>query len=1221
MASSLHPIVICRRLARWCGDIVPKTLAEADARVSIMTELVEGIKAVKFFAWESSYLDRLFTARELECSLVWLLKMVASTMVCLGRVSPILASVVAIVTFHFMGNKLDAATVFATISVFQSLQGPLTQLPLALAAIASFKASLSRLQSFMDRPSRGDRVTIAGHGDSDTDSASSVIADGATLAFRPDDAPVLSGLNFRVPNGSLTAIVGGVGSGKSSLVSAIIGDFAPTAGQVSSCDSIGFVPQKAIVISGNVLDNVLFGRELDWDRFNEVMAASCFEHDLARLDNGVDTVIGERGSTLSGGQQQRLCIARALYANPDLLVLDDPLSAVDVSVCNRIFANAVLSRKAEGKTTVIACNQLHLLKCCDQILFLDDGAVAEQGTWPTLSTAGGRFQELIESAIIEDASETTDAPLVPATMNHPRATSGPSLMAGDSAPLQLSSSCNNSAKANVSISSGTADKSKSNGRPQAPQKPEAKTPGAYSIFANAFGHRFLVFTVLLSATSVALLGFSDITMADWIRKDSAGDESDSNIDMIVCAVASVIGSIGTLLTSYCCCFGGYWASNSIHNEVARRFTFAPLDWYQRTKSGEISSRLCTDLVTVDTSLSCLLDAQLQCTMQALATVTIISYLIPSMLLVVVVSLPVFCYVTSIVDKLSCDIRRVANQAGAPVLSNMSEAVAASQVTRAMGCSGYFLDRHYTFADDLHKAQYAQYINQAWHMQATSFIMSLFTFAAGCFVLLLPEIDAAQAGLVMSYATLLPSLMLFLTYTYLAANVITKSLERLLELKEVPQEPAHQIDSDADLPQGWPTQGSVTFENVHMQYAPGLPNVLRGVDLKFDSGLKIGVVGRTGAGKSSLVSALCRLTEIGAEGNDAGRILIDGVDIAKVGLAKLRSAISTIPQDPVLMCGTIRYNLDPFSKKSDMDVQAALKAACMDPSKMGAHVEAGGLNLSAGERQLLCFARAILSNGRIVVMDEPTASCDMGTDNKVQQIVREAFANTTVLCIAHRLSTIIDYDRILVLDAGKVAEFGRPEELLENLDGHLSRMLASTGASTDRKLRRKSRESWSSIQSSSSGRQCSAFASNGFDGSFGRSPGIGQSPGLQPRRSTLTFSPRRESIPEEPESDGCDDGAVVVPPLPRRGRGSWQAKQAGLLKQLQSENEGLKTQQQLSESEVLQNLLAEKEEENARLKLLLAEKALGSAGFGTPNSYPSSPDRRTSAAPAIESALL
>ena len=1196
-----------------------------------MTEFVEGIKAVKFFAWESSYLDSLFAARELECSLIWLQRMVFSTSVSLGRASPILSSVVAIVTFHLMGNRLDAATVFATISVFQNLRIPLIEVPAALTAIANFRVAVSRLQSFMDRPSRGDRVTIAGQDDSGADGACAVIAEDATLTFSPDDAPVLSGLTFRVSNGSLTAIVGGVGSGKSSLVSAIIGDFAPTRGQVSSCDSIGFVPQKAIVISGNVLDNVLFGRELDWDRFDEVMAASCFEHDLALLDDGVDTVIGERGSTLSGGQQQRLCIARALYANPDLLVLDDPLSAVDASVCNRIFMNAVRSRKAEGKTTVIACNQLHLLKYCDQILFLNGGTVAEQGSWLEMSAAGGRFQELIDSQIIEDASETNAPParttvrrsssasargrrtsvaLAIAGMNHPRATAGPSLMAGDSAPRRLSSSFNSSLNANVAVSSGT-DMSTSKGNRETPRKSETKTPGVYSIFANAYGHRFLAFTVVLNATSFGVLGYGDLTMANWIRKESAGDESGS-ADMIIYAVSSVAGSIGMLLTSYCFCFGGYWASKTVHNEVARRFAFAPLNWFQRTKSGEISSRLCTDLGTVDTLLSFLLDSQLQYTMQALATVVIISYLIPSMLAVVAVSLPVFCYVASIVDKLNCDIRRLANQGVAPVLSNLSEAVAASQVARAMGCDRFFLDRHYTFADDLYKAQYAQFINQCWHVQANSLIVFLFTFAAGCFVLLLPKMDAATAGLAMSYATLLPSLMLFFTFNYLTVNVTSKSLGRLLELMEVPQEPPHENDTDADLPQGWPNHGSVTFENVHMQYAPGLPNVLRGVNLEFDSGLKIGVIGRTGAGKSSLTSALYRLTEIDSEGNDAGRILIDGVDIAKVGLAKLRAAISIIPQDPVLMCGTIRYNLDPFSKKGDADVQAALKAACIDPSRMGAHVEAGGRNLSAGERQLLCFARAFLTKGRIVVMDEPTASCDMDTDSKVQQIVREAFANTTVLCIAHRLSTIIDYDRILVLDDGKVAEFGRPEELLENKDGHLTRMMASMGASTDQKLRRKSREGWSSVRSSMVNKLSSVASPTSVKGvassfcqRFGRSPEFGHTPAMWPRRSTLKFLPSRaNSIAEEPNDDDSDDdddgGDVGVPVsrLPRRGRASWEAKQTVRLKQLQSENEELKIDRLRTENEVLKNLLAEKDE-NARLKQLLAEKEVGSAAVSAP----------------------
>lgn len=1036
-------------LAKWGGSVEKKNLEAADGRMGIMTEMVVGMKAVKFFSWESSYLSKLFAARNVECASIRQRRMLQVTSVTLGRASPVFASVASVLTYNLSGHELTAGAIFATISIYQSLRLPLIQTPAALTALHNLSASLDRLQRFLVLPTQPERKFI------DTESEYALTVEGVDLSFSLAESTskhiqetrsrslILEEIDFKVKKGSLVAVVGGVGSGKSTLASAIVGELPPAKGLIQSHPSVGFVPQKAVIISGSIVDNVTMGRPLVINRLDEVLDMSCFVHDLDQLDNGIDTVIGERGTTLSGGQQQRLGIARALYADPELLVMDDPLSAVDPGVCNRIFNDALLSRKVAGKTTILVCNQLHLLRHCDHILYLESGRIAEQGKWVDMSKSGGSFQTLIDSFVIEDSHspESSDFETIEKSTKKvkPRKSSIPSLLRAKRAET-------------TKDSVGVMDNS------------------VYFAFLRSFGLPFFGMTICVAICSFATLAYADVRLSEWIKEeeDSPGNTKNSHHQMGIYAATTFVGVCGMLFTGYCFCYGGYWASKDLHHNTAERITFAPLSWFQRTQLGEITSRFTSDLGQVDLALGFLFDCAVQIGLQMIAIFIIIAIMVPPVLAVAAVSFPLFYVLMTAVDKSNRELRRLANRAVAPVLSNLAEAEVAGQVARVMSCSKFFQDRHEEFADEFNRANYAQFTLMIWHGLSTVFLAFLIALSATSFVVFLPDIEDTQAGLAITYATLLPYYMTMLSAVYMACKTMFSSLERILEFLKVDQEAAHILDADKSLEKAWPQQGSIVCSNLHLRYGKEYPSVLKALNLNFKGGMKVGVVGRTGAGKSSLINALFRLTEIDDDGDTAGTILIDGVDIATVGLARLRSAITIVPQDPMLMHGTIQYNLDPFGEKSREEVESALESAGIAADKIDKTVERGGENLSAGEKQLLCFARALLFKGKIVVMDEPTASCDMETDRHVQDIVRKEFGNLTLLCIAHRLNTIIDYDEILVLDSGNIAEFGKPNELLSNPTGHLSRMVAALGPAAAEKLKQKAFETAAKLGKAAAG---------------------------------------------------------------------------------------------------------------------------------------------------------
>lgn len=792
-----------------------------------------------------------------------------------------------------------------------------------------------------------------------------------------------------------------------------------------------------------MLENIIFGRPLDRRRLDEVIVQADLGKDLELLSDGLHSEIGERGTTLSGGQQQRISIARALYARPRLLVLDDPLSAVDPEVCARIFERAIKAHAHSGGAVLMACNQMHLLQHCDSVVYLSGGKVAESGGYAALVNAGGTFSQLIRSHVIEEATEgDADNPGV----SHHTAAAGAQLpreAPGAQEPAKSAAGPRRNDQTGVFKREAMAS--------------GAMRRGLISGYFRAMGIPLVLGVGASIALGYACMAFMDVFLTMWIRaSDDAerdGDPFDRATSLSYAGIyiaASLGFTFFVLLGSTGYCFGGYSASKALHHRVVSKLLYAPYAWFQDTPVGRTTSRLTTDLSLVDLELSFWCDNGSQLGMQFLAMVSVIVYFMPLVGIVIAVAGAIYAYASSCVNKANREVKREANAAMAPVQSNMSEAVHCRSVARAMSCSHFFINRNYELTDALNRSNYVTYSIMSWMQLFGSFIASFVSITTGVLVITVyvDVLEPGEAGLVLSYSFLLPYFLSFIAMIITTLRAYFTALERIQEYENLPQEPPHCLPGDEALT-AWPSEGVIAFDNAGLRYAPQMPPALRDITIRIPARARVGVVGRTGAGKSSLMSLVFRLVD-----STQGKVLIDGVDTQKVGLRKLRKSISIVPQEPILMNGTVRYNLDPFNEKSEVELERALRMAYLDPELLDLDINGGGDSLSAGQQQLLCFARALLHRAPVVIMDEPTANCDMETDDQIQAMVRREFADATVLTIAHRINTVIDSDLIIVMGAGAVLEFGPPAELLDRRGGELARMVDSMGPETARSLRAK-----------------------------------------------------------------------------------------------------------------------------------------------------------------------
>uniref|UniRef100_A0A8C3ACM5 ATP-binding cassette, sub-family C (CFTR/MRP), member 3 n=1 Tax=Cyclopterus lumpus TaxID=8103 RepID=A0A8C3ACM5_CYCLU len=1017
-----------------------------DSRIKLMNEILNGIKVLKLYAWENSFKEKVLAIRQKELN-------VLRKTAYLGALS----TMVALTTFAVYvtvdeNNILDAERAFVSLSLFNILRFPLNMLPQVISSLVQASVSLKRIQRFLSHdeldPSSVDRNNTA--------TEFSVTVVNGKFTWAKEDPPVLHNINVMVPQGSLLAVVGHVGCGKSSLISALLGEVEKLEGEVSTRGSVAYVPQQAWIQNATLRDNILFGKPYNEPKYCCVLEACALTPDLEVLPGGDMTEIGEKGINLSGGQRQRVSLARALYSDTDIYLLDDPLSAVDAHVAKHIFDNLIGPEGVlKGKTRILVTHGISFLPQVDNIMVMVEGRVSEMGSYQELLKQNGAFAEFLRNYALEDIveeEEATGRELIEEEELFPEDALSNLTDIVDNEPVIFAPF-----RRQISIISvdGENPKGRSVRRHGCSQRihsdqQEKKAPHemqkliqaetaetgrvktkVFLEYAKAVGLLLSVFICFLyGCQSAAAIG-GNIWLSQWTN-DALTNQTQENVHMRVGVYASLglAQGILVLICSFTLAMGNIGAARKLHFNLLTNKFHTPQSFFDTTPLGRIINRFSKDIYIIDEALPSTVLMFLATFFASLSNMIVIVSSTPIFAVVIAPLAFVYIFVQRFYVATSRQLKRLESVSRSPIYSHFSETVTGSSVIRAYGRHSAFVVMSDMKVDENQKSYYPGIVSNRWLGVRIEFIGNCIVLFAALFAVTGKDnLNPGLVGLSVSYAlqvTMSLNWMVRMT-SDLESNIV--AVERVKEYSETKTEAPWEVE-DKKPPPEWPTEGNVEFHDYSVRYREGLDLVLKNLTLSVKGGEKIGIVGRTGAGKSSMTLCLFRLLEAAA-----GEITIDGVKISELGLHDLRSRLTIIPQEPVLFSGSLKMNLDPFEKYSDEEVWRALQQSHLhkfvsnQPAKLDLECSEGGENLSVGQRQLVCLARALLRKTRILILDEATAAVDLETDDLIQSTIRTQFEDCTVFTIAHRLNTIMDYTRVLVLDKGQIAEFDTPTNLL------------------------------------------------------------------------------------------------------------------------------------------------------------------------------------------------
>lgn len=1058
-----------------------------DQRVSLTQEILQAVRFVKYFGWESSFLARLKEIRQREIRSIQTLLAVRNGILCVSMSIPIFASMLAFITYALSKHTLDPAPIFSSLALFNSLRMPLNLMPMVIGQVTDAWTALNRIQEFLlaeeqrediERVEQMENAIEIEHASftwerlpTEDKFEKKPVARPEPAATSQDNEKVeekqtepfkLHDLTLEVGRNELLAVIGTVGCGKSSLLSALAGDMRVTEGKVRMSTTRAFCPQYAWIQNASVRNNILFGREYDETWYNQVIDACALAPDLEILPNGDQTEIGERGITVSGGQKQRLNIARAIYFNAELVLMDDPLSAVDAHVGRHIMDKAICGL-LKDRCRILATHQLHVLSRCDRIVVMDEGRIHAVDTFDNLMRNDEVFQRLMSTSRQEDSDDSEEK-----------------TEAGDET-------------AEEPKEKGVLEKPVP-GKPTAAlmQQEEKATASVgwdvWKAYIRASGSYFnAVMIILLLALTNVINIWTSLWLSYW-TSDKYPQLSTGQYIGIYAGLGGGVVLIMFVFSTYMTTCGTNASKTMLHRAMTRVLR-APMSFFDTTPLGRITNRFSKDIQVMDNELSDVMR------MYALTVTMIISvmvliivffyYVSPIPTLPTSISLTnqfvialvplfiLFLLASNYYRASAREMKRHEAVLRSMVYARFGEAITGTACIRAYGVENQFRRSICDSIDVMNGAYFLTFSNQRWLSIRLDAVSTCLVFVTGVLVVTSRfNVSPSISGLVLSYILAIAQMLQFTVRQLAEVENNMNATERLhyygTELEE--EAPLHRTQVSAS----WPERGRIVFDNAQMRYRDGLPLVLKGLTMDVQGGERIGIVGRTGAGKSSIMSALFRLTEL-----SGGSIHIDDIDIATVGLHDLRSRLAIIPQDPALFKGTIRSNLDPFNEHTDLELWSALRKADLiseetqalnadgsqDTPGTGANtpatgsdskprpanrltlespVDEEGLNFSLGQRQLMALARALVRDARIIVCDEATSSVDFETDQKIQRTMAQGFQGKTLLCIAHRLRTIIHYDRICVMDQGQIAEMDTPVKLWDRSDGIFRAMCDRSG---------------------------------------------------------------------------------------------------------------------------------------------------------------------------------
>ncbi|KAF9029082.1 hypothetical protein BGZ52_001823 [Haplosporangium bisporale] len=1078
-------------------------LSAMDQRIRLTAEVLASMKVVKLYGWTSAFLGRILNVRNLELQALRRIGVVQAFMSIVFISSSLIISLVTFTVYTLWGGpdftpgKLTPQTVFVSMTLFGMLRGPIANLSDATIDTVSVIVGTNRIQQFLLREEIDERdilrfsnlpldpeepVILIKNGtfswaakaaETSTKHSSGPIDVNETTgllstqysSLNPTSStsslfsfalnagvPTLRDIDLSVKNKQLTAVVGRIGQGKSSLLSAIIGDMYKYQGQIQISGKIAYVPQQAWIINATLKNNILFGNGYDEDRYNLVVSACGLGPDITMLPGGDQTEIGERGINLSGGQKQRVSLARAAYADADIYLLDDPLSALDAHVGRHVWDNLIGPEGfLKSKARILVTHGIFHLKHMDQIVVLKDGIIAEKGHYHELMASRRAFYQLIKEYSIE----------------HPRAqpqrkrfvrTASKSSLASPDEVISANTNCNID-DAEDNNSSATEDIADLSTTDEEVDENDIRDGSERAQDSKKDAKAGLITVEKLQEGSI---------LSRWCYSDGGEPPSISLflgvyglLTLVYVLIYVVIMYLGLAVTRI-------RASERMHQELLEKILRLPMAFFDTTPLGRILNRFSADIATVDTRIPNKLMDILLYVISVASTLLLVVFTTPSFVVLVPFLITGYWTAQHCFLGVSRTLARIYSASKSPIFQHFNETLGGVSTLRAMKIESQFIKQNALMVDKSMNCFLSNMGSRRWldvHLRLLSTLVllsaSLFAVLGGA------SIDPSMVGLTLSFALTISDEVTNLVRIYCDLQNQLVSVERIVEYTDLNVEAP---DKTFEIPPNWPDRGHIVFKNYSTRYREGLDLVLKNISLEVNPGEKVGIVGRTGAGKSSLTLALFRIVEAAnsywakrsdnsaalshftdstiapehfePDGEqslleqDGGSIEIDGIDISTVGLQDLRLHLAIIPQDPTLFAGTLRENLDPFDQAQDVELWEALERSHLKeyiltlPGGLTYEVAQNGENFSVGQRSLICLARALLRKTKILILDEATAAVDVETDELIQRTIREEFKDRTILTIAHRIKTVMDLDKILVLEQGRVLEFETPQALLQ-----------------------------------------------------------------------------------------------------------------------------------------------------------------------------------------------
>ncbi|CAF0877952.1 unnamed protein product [Adineta steineri] len=975
--------IFSRQFSRYRKD----TMVCTDKRVQTINEIVNGCQIIKMYNWEKAVEQRVLETRQQELSNVRKASSVRALNIAISFVT---IPLIALATFGgswLMGHTLLAGNIFSTLSFFTMARLPLTiTMPNFIEKFSEARISARRIDEFMLL----DVLLNRSEKTKNENDSYAIMMENASFSWK--DASSLSSLNLTIRHGNLVGVKGAIGAGKSTLLAAILGEINLVSGKSQiNATSISYAPQSAWIFADTVRANILLGKPLDEERYKNVIKACCLDIDLQNFGEAGDLLmIGDKGVNLSGGQKARISLARALYADADLYLLDDPLAAVDPKVAKNIFDQCIgTSSFLRGKTRILVTHQTHFLIEMDQTFLVENGHIEELNSEQQIT-----IQPLNETLETDPANnKETDWKL------------GTSITDTKSI-VKSEQSADGGIKWKVWLELFTA--------------PPLRWFG-------------FLFMIILMLGNEALYDFTNSWLALWSNKDESEQQLSFYayvyLGTILATLFVALIRVGFIIYIMLC------GSTHFHNRMLNGILYTSLRFFENNPSGRILNRASKDQQVVDESLPLALIDTMQYLLLALGSIVVIGIANPWVLFILIPLALTVLWLRRFYMRSSRQLKRLESVTRSPVYTLFSTSLDGLTSIRAFDVQDSFLNMFIERIDANTRAAFILTATTHWFGLRLDLTASSLTLATGILaVALRHQMEPSTLALSLSYCITLTGLFQWAIRQSAEAENFMTSAERIHEYGQLVSE-SHHNNGDNNTPiqpdNDWPSRGIVEFKDYTFRYRPELDPVLKNLNLRIESKEKIGIIGRTGAGKSSLLQALFRLVDQSAVN---GSILIDDIDIGRLSLDYLRSHISVIPQVPILFCGSLRYNIDPFEQFTDEQCLTALESVQLKslvrnhPDGIHLLVAESGANLSAGERQLICVARAILKKSHILLIDEATANVDYATDKMIQEVIADKFRDHTILTIAHRLNTVANSDRILVLEQGQIAYFDSPSNI-------------------------------------------------------------------------------------------------------------------------------------------------------------------------------------------------